>query len=826
MFGKSSKSYEYEYDENDENAIGGSYLPPQKLTWKDNLIALAIGLVATLVSYLLSYKGLHPNAWGDIAVATGSRPASTITPGYWRIIASVIYKMFGLDSGTACLVVLGKFVLGAIVALGYLTFKQILSIIVRTNESNRHWSEFLSRAICAVVSLVFLCADPVWTLGYTFNSTELTVFIFALSIFLLARFLCAGSIRTVYWAMFVIGLLCAESPIGIVWLFGFWMLFYVLLTKGGLFHIQLLQPLMQQSSKWFLTFFWGLGLFIGVTVNIIGFSSFDGLVANSLTPADIPLAFVSELWHTFFNAASGGGWIVGIGLSLLPFVLGLALLRRATDLEYFLSYHVGIVFFVIGCIAYSQMASLQPLWFWTFSDAIQVNSGLLLYLCSLMCAVAVLCALAVSAIDAFCRDHMRLAAQYDPELDENASDQNGSKSVSRHVVFALVAVVIVAGVVPGRIQPRTEAMLKLVNDYVDEVVTEAGDAKFLFTDGSYDWAYELESARRGGDLKCISLQATPQSRTGWALRSLMPDDEDKLSSEVGGANILRTWQRDKPERLAVCAMQLGLELWKNRAGRDYPPVSGVLARTKWPDDPEHRDAARRDGIARGYALAERVLDIYSKGGPTPVAGRLVNDLFLFLQWRLARLARVRAEVADRMGETSVALDEIRIAETLDDKNESLKRILAGMARLRQHTMRQMTPREGLHFALVRADFALARRYAETVLDADPDDPDANFGMGMDYLMQEQYNRAEEYLTRCLKKRQKEPAIWNNIAVLQYRQGRLMDAKRNALKALELVPDSAEVKDTLQKIEAALANPDSVTNKPPDSASSSSGEKKE
>ena len=36
---------------------------------------------------------------------------------------------------------------------------------------------------------------------------------------------------------------------------------------------------------------------------------------------------------------------------------------------------------------------------------------------------------------------------------------------------------------------------------------------------------------------------------------------------------------------------------------------------------------------------------------------------------------------------------------------------------------------------------------------------ANFGMGMSYFMQEQFARAEEYLSRCLKKNAKEPAIW-------------------------------------------------------------------
>ena len=183
----------------------------------------------------------------------------------------------------------------------------------------------------------------------------------------------------------------------------------------------------------------------------------------------------------------------------------------------------------------------------------------------------------------------------------------------------------------------------------------------------------------------------------------------------------------------------------------------------------------------------------------------MNDLFLFMQWRLARLARHRAERFDHEGLTDRSLEEIRISDTLDTKNDSLKLILEGMSRLRELTMRQMTPREGLQFALVRADFTLARKYAEPILDADPDDPNANFGMGMSYFMQEQFGRAEEYLMRCLKKNANEPAVWNNIAVLQLRTGRLDEAMKNAKKALSLIPDSAEVKDTVRQIEKAMVS---------------------
>ena len=811
MFGIKKAYDEYE-DDADDNSIAGSFIPPQQLDAADYVMAAALGVVAFGLVFALSYKGLHPDAWTDCAVAAGIRPAQGIFPGFWRLVGSLVYKVFGIAGGGIVISLLGKVVLGTVVSLAYLTFRGILSILVRMIDASSLWSGRLSRVVAALSALVFLGADPVWTLGYAFTPALSNVLLFSLSVFFLTRFLGSGRVGPAYWAMLVMGLFCAESPLGFVLLFGFWIVFYVLFTKGGLFHVQLLEPLVQQSSKWYLTFFWAVGLVVGVALNVLGFIAFDGLEASGVSLGSLPLAYIVQMWYTFLSAASPGAWIVGIGISFLPFVLGIAMLRRATDLEYFLSYHVGILFFVIGCIAYSQMSALQPLWFWEFGESIRVGSRLLLFVCAYMSAGTVLCTLTVVVVDAYCRDHRRLAAQINPDLDEVA-DGPGYGMAVRNAVFALVSVLLLAGIAPGRFQARVNSMLALVDDYVREIVDECGDAAWLFTDGSYDCALELESARRGGRLTCISLIPGPAARSGYSLMSKMADDEDRLSAEVGGGNLLRTWQRDKPERMDSCAMQLGLELWRVRSGRDYPPVSGVLARTKWPSV-----EAVKKGIEMGYRLIERVLGFYAEGGPSEIAGRRVNDLFLFMQWRLARLARVRSEIFDREGDVGRAMDEMRIAETLDDKNESLKRILEGMARLREHTMRQMTPREGLHFALVRADFMLARRYAEPILDADPEDMDANFGMGMSYLAQEQYSRAEEHLEKCLRRNPKEPAVWNNIAVIQMRLGRYAEAMDNAKKALDLLPDSAEIKDTIKQIEKAAEDAKNAsTNEPPAAA---------
>ena len=116
----------------------------------------------------------------------------------------------------------------------------------------------------------------------------------------------------------------------------------------------------------------------------------------------------------------------------------------------------------------------------------------------------------------------------------------------------------------------------------------------------------------------------------------------------------------------------------------------------------------------------------------------------------------------------------------------------------------------MKLGLDRADFRLARTYAQQVLASNPDDSAANFAIGMGYFVEEQYGRAEVYLKRSLASRPDEPAALNNLAIALMRQGRYAEAETNAMRAVKALPDSSAVKKTLEavreKVKAAAAAP--------------------
>ena len=94
---------------------------------------------------------------------------------------------------------------------------------------------------------------------------------------------------------------------------------------------------------------------------------------------------------------------------------------------------------------------------------------------------------------------------------------------------------------------------------------------------------------------------------------------------------------------------------------------------------------------------------------------------------------------------------------------------------------------------------MASSYAKKVIVQDENDISANFALGMDYFMNHRYDKAEEYLKRALINAPKEPAILNNLAVVLIRLDRYDEAETNAVKALEILPNSQEIQETLRRI---------------------------
>lgn len=775
----------------EENQVGEaeaaqvSYQIPSLALFDWILAALAAVLVFAGLS-AFSFPGLHPDAWRDAAVAAGLRPPSELFPGLWRVVVAAFYSG-GAKTGTGLVVLAGRLCAGVTAGFVYLLFRVLVAEIARFRLRYAESRHAVQRIAAFCGAIFFACSDPMWRAGQAFTPAGLLTLITVVSVFLFVQFLLSGRFLLALGGIFLSGLLAAETPFGFILLAICWRGYMIAYRRGACNdNNPLLDRGAGQSARWLLSFVWIVGLVGGIGLNCISFIKMGALPALEKTAGDIPLMYAVAWWRTLIGGANHLGWLISLLVCVLPAGLMLFMLPRAVDEERLLPYHTGTVAFFTGGVAFCQLAMLSPLWFWNWTSSIRVNSPFLLQLLVLCAACTVVCSLAVFGVEACCRDHSRLQKREFARLGP----------AGRFVLFVAAAALLAAAVLPGRALRRTRQMLSVINDYANEVVEECGPAGKVFTNGSFDPFLELLAAARGKKLHALSIMAGSTAYERSLRMRGMPDAEDRAALAASAGAALRVWMREKPERLKDCAIQLGFELWKHE-GRELPVCSGVLAR------PSGMDAAEcAKGVANARALAKRILDIYSYGTLDKAVGQFATELFRHVQWRIARIARMRAERADRAGDAATAEADMKLSQDLDDCNASLQKILGDIERSRATSLHQVTPREGLQLALARGNFFLAEGYARTILKAVKDDPDAHFAMAMYYVKQSQWTRAEEHLKAYVAKRPKQPVAWNNLAMVCLKMNRFNEAEQHARKALELIPESAEVKDTIKQIEEA------------------------
>ena len=774
----------------------------EKIGLGDLVIATVIAVVTWVLLSLWGIPGFYPGVWEDAATAAWVRPATHVMPGYWTLIAQSVFRFFGLTGGEGVLRTLGHGALAFVAVCVYLLMREALTFVMRTRPQHSARRTLVMRLAAIVGTMAFVSMDPVWTAGQFLSESTilLTLTVVALECYFL--FLRKGGILFAHLSVFFLGLLAAETPIGFLLPIGLISLYAFIAKVLPNLESPLFKPAVMEVGKWHMTFLYFAAFAAGVAVNCWTFVSHGGIGAAGESLGRLPLLYALGYWDLVISAAGLTAWLMFFAICLTPFAVTMVRFPSAADEERFLPYATGLIVAFCSLLALTQAGFLPALWFWTYFP---LKSQYLLIL-GLFCSAFTLAAGIITlGVDSICRDHQRLAkVLFGTEDDDEAVvpvRRMRLLSVLSRTCMAIVPLLLIGVIVPGRVKTTTRLMMEVVRDALEEIVLEVGDAKFLFTDGALDAAIEFEGARRGKKIFSQSLVGGGDAYAAYLrTRGVADDAEDKFSFGFDAGTGLRSWIRDKPARLKASAAMLGFDLWK-RDGKPLPPMGGFVSLPAgFPDESE-----RQRGVEAAHRLADRILSIHARRGGIKACTDLeIRSAFVAVQWRLSRMCTYRSEAEDLAARVDSAKAELLRAKSLNDHNPTYRSLLEAMERRNEILMQKLTPREGLQLALVRADFTMGKTYAETILGVDPNNPDANFSLGMYHLQRRQLSLAESYLKRCLIRKPDEPAVYNNLAMIQIEQRKFEAAEINVRKALELAPNSAAILDTRKRLDAARA----------------------
>ncbi len=763
----------------------------------DRLLAFFCAAGAAALLYFCSFGFLHPDVWADAAIAAGLRPPETISPSLGRIVSCALFTAFGAKQGILAVNLLGFLCGGLSAALFYLTLRELMPAVLSLRSPSRLWAMRLERLVALVGTAAFACAEPVMRAFQSFGETslQLTMLLAFCRIFL--RLLHYGRFSTAYGVLFLLGVLSVETPFGL--LLSILALVVTLVARRYAWRpdLRYLNPMLVELSKWRLSVFFALGFALALIADVCFFVKRGGADVLGIAYGEMAVRWIMAYGRTFWDSASFLGWALIAIFAILPFAVAMFNVRRATDDDSFLSFKIGILFAMVFVVSLAPLSTLPHLRFWVWTERPAVTNGLLLAVSCIALAIAFTLSLAVLAFDIWCRDHRRIALQRFPELIEDGAfaRQHFHWRWRRTITVVTIALVAMA-IVPGRRHRATVRLAGIIRDALYETVSECGGVSVIVTDGSLDDALRLVAAAAGKNLSPISIMSGGKPYERYLRQSVAVNDEERATLALGVSDALRTWMVGQPGRFAQVALQIGFEIWRTRRAQ-RPPASGFLARMGLSAEEVERGAE----VAR--SLAQRADAAQADGSYARCEDRSVREKFLFVQWRLARLAAIRAEDSDRRNELAKSRSDAALADRLDNLNPELRRVREALNWIRNREGDSLTPREGLRIALERADFALARRYATPILTADPTNPDANFGMGMSYFVEEKYGQAEPYLKASQIRRPEEPAVLNNLAICCYRGGRLDEALEFSRKAFAKLPDAPAVRKTYEEIRKAV-----------------------
>lgn len=753
-------------------------LTGDRLRLRDLFLATVAAFVFFAVYWFFSVPGLDPALWEDYAVASGLFPPRTVFPAFWRHIVSWMISEFGIVGAENALRVSGAVVGSLDVFFVYIIVRQILAFLNRV-PCSRIWN-FIASFSAMLAAVCFGSGDSMWRMVTPLTPGALRFLATLVSLHFFLRYLKTASAYRAVISMLIAGAVASESPLAfvlpVVYYVAYRMAFASSINGNLALEVDI-DTLKNGFSlpRWRMFFAFLIGLGTGCWFNITSFENFGGAAINEWDGFDVALKYLVGYYAVFRYSSSFVGWILGFTFVILPLGGALLLYPRLCRNNAPLMFKMGVLFFFAGVISIVQCGVLPFMSIWNFSaTSVHVASD---YLEAVYC----LCCVVTMALSLSC---LTVASQnrYEYDIDDERFKVIGRNPFFLRVLAPFLAVICTVPVLVRIHRPVEAEMRSIIDDALAETVRECADARFIFTDGRLDAGLELKAVQMGAKVRPLNMMG---GGSNWErhMRSRLFDETstDREIAETGAPGLLRVWVESHTNALANCAMQLGFEVWR-RARKSLPTVSGFVARQSGLDEAESKR-----GIAAAEAIAARIVSVSKTGKKSP--SYALRSALSAVSWRISRFSRMRED------------DEL--ADELDNSNEVVKQMMQLVERERMRAFFQMTPYEGLRLALHRADFDMARRYGATVLAIDPDDPEANFGTGMAFLVEGKLKKAEIYLERALKKRPGEPAILNNLSIICRRTMRLERALEYAKKAHERMPDNEEIRKTLREAEKAL-----------------------
>lgn len=761
-------------------------------------VSALLAAVVTALLWHFAWPGLNPDLWEDVAVAVGLRPPGVALAGTWRRALAELFGRLSFEESVRVLRMLGAVGGGVVTVLVYGILDGLLPRVIRDCRRRGVRGGLVVDGVLACVTLLFVSSEPVWRACQGAGATLVQLVLALLAIYFTLGFLFRSGIWRVWVAVVLAGGLTGYGN------FGF-LLFLVLWTTTFLKSLRerddkinpLANPGVLHLTLSGITLFFLALTALMVQLNYSAYYDFGGVTRSDFFLTDMAIVVLGDYYHVFLSQTSCLGAVLAFLVFVAPLVISCFTLPKVVVEDRLQKVPYAVTLFVLGTAAWSQISCFRCLWARQWFEWSDIADGFTVAILSLFSATTLVWGYGTLLYNQnFCSVRTVAGYQYADEA-ETPDARKAVRSLVRFgrllsVAMTVFALLALAGTVVMQRQTTLRQMLAVIDEYCREVVVECGDAMRLVTDGALDAGVELAAHAEGKRVLALSCLDGSDPRDV-KIRQRDADEDEMSCLERSTLEGLNYWLTDRTNRLAQVALQCGFVRKRRLFGVKGAWVSGLLARLGGCPPAEGRP-----DLVEARRLMREVVDICETGDPEDVGDRQALQLFRFVQWRLAQMARIRNAFAEDDVWTEQDRADEQLAQRLDDLNPSLQAL---KLRMREHENDEkdfLSLREGLVLGLQRADFTLARNFALSVIRQDPGDAQAHFAIGMYCLMAERHREAIEHLEMVLKRLPEDPIVLNNMAVCYDRLKCPDKALACAERALKAAPKNQSIRENLER----------------------------
>ncbi len=516
----------------------------------DWIVAGIISSVMFVLYFLTASRWAFPGeSSGLLAILTGARPNVMPENFFWQKILGTVTSLAGphhaVEAATVTCMLFSALSLG----LTYLVSTAVFEILIdkklvdpRSGASEFH-AFFAARLGGIVTTLTLAFSAPFWVAASRVNLYSIYLLWMLAAAYLMLRFMAAGRSGYLYAFCLLYGMGMSQSS--------------VMIQFSPIFVLMAIMGMMRFGKYNYATgslalLILGIGGVVMLMISVNSFVNTPGYVLQEYWGKSLVAEnLIRGLFIKVFNGLPRSGWLIIVGLVILPWIAFLIVAARTLNGEHgpaITGLNLAILIVTLTVVLDSRVSPWQ---FFGFSAEQIVTYTMTAMTFGYCITVA----------------YMRTISLFAAEAESKLA-LIGAR-ILRVAIVSFAGIILITEIASSYVHAETKNT-KFITTYVDRLIDNLDGRDWIVTDGVFDDMILLRGIERGMTLNLLDLSSAGNMVYTKQLKGKLTSARLKNSLDIGVFTFLQEWiasDADVSKKLVLCLFP---DLWSIGDFRIYP----------------------------------------------------------------------------------------------------------------------------------------------------------------------------------------------------------------------------------------------------------------